>query len=69
MLRVISVSPTDVQPVFEAILESARNLLGTGTAAVFRYDGRLVYLVATHGWSVEALDDARRLYPGLRTRP
>jgi signal transduction histidine kinase len=63
VLRVISASPTDVQPVFEAILQSARKLLDTGTAAVFRYDARLVHLVATHGWSAEALDDARRLYP------
>jgi signal transduction histidine kinase len=63
VLRVISSSPTDVQPVFEAIMESARKLLGTGTAAVFRYDGRQVYLVATHGWSEQALADARRHYP------
>ena len=34
VLRVISLSSTDVTPVFEAIMESARRLLGTATAAV-----------------------------------
>ena len=63
VLRVISESPTDVTPVFEAILESATRLFDSPIAAVFRYDGRLVHLVATHNWSAEAIDDARRLYP------
>ena len=63
VLRVISQSPTDVTPVFEAIMDSARRLFGTSIAAVFRYDGRLVHLVATRGWSAQALADARRLYP------
>ena len=31
---------------------------------MFRYDGRLVHLVATHGWSPRPLEDAARLYPG-----
>ena len=64
VLRVIGGSPTDVTPVFEAIMDSARHLLGTGTAAVFRYDGRLMHIVGTYGCSAEALEDARRLYPG-----
>ena len=64
VLRVISLSSTDVTPVFEAIMESARRLLGTATAAVFRYDGQRVHLVATHGWTQMAHDDARRFYPG-----
>jgi nitrate/nitrite-specific signal transduction histidine kinase len=68
VLSVISRSPSDVAPVFEAIMQSARRLLGTATAAVFRYDGRQVHLVATHGWSQAALEDAARLYPGPPTR-
>ena len=63
VLRVISQSPTDVTPVFEAIMDSARRLFGTSIAAVFRYDGRLVHLVATRDWSAQALEDAHRLYP------
>ena len=47
VLRCISESPTDVSPVFEAILESARRLFGAPIAAAYRYDGELVHLVAT----------------------
>jgi signal transduction histidine kinase/putative methionine-R-sulfoxide reductase with GAF domain len=64
VLRVISQSPTDVQPVFEAIMDSAKRLFGTSIAAVFRYESGLVHMVATRGWSSQALEDARRLYPG-----
>jgi signal transduction histidine kinase len=63
VLRAISLSSTDVGPVFEAIMESARKLFATTIAAVFRFDGRDVHMVATSGWSQAALDDAKRLYP------
>jgi len=63
VLRVISSSTTDVTPVFEAIMESAIRLFEAPIAAVFRYDGRLVHLVGTRGWSDEAIQDSRRLYP------
>lgn len=64
VLRVISESPTDVAPVFEAIMDSASHLFGVKIAAVFRYDGSQVHLIGTKGWSDAALQDARRLYPG-----
>ncbi len=63
VLRCISESPTDVAPVFQAILESASRLFDSQLAAVFRYDGELVHLVATQGWTPQAIEDARRLYP------
>ena len=63
VLRVISLSSSDVTPVFEAIMDSARQLFATSIAAVFRYDGRVVHLVATRGWTADSLDDAKRLYP------
>jgi len=63
VLRVISESPTDVAPVFEAIMDSATRLFGVSIAAVFRYDGRRVHLIGTKGWSEVALQDADRLYP------
>jgi len=63
VLRVISASTSDVAPVFEAIMESAMRLFAAPIAAVFRYDGRLVHMVATRGWSADAIEDARRLYP------
>ncbi len=63
VLQCISESPTDVAPVFKAILESVARLFGSPLAAVFRFDGKLVHLVATHNWSPAAIEDARRLYP------
>ena len=48
ILRVISGSPTDVQPIFDAIVRSASRLCGGEYAIVTRYDGRLLHLaVAT----------------------
>ena len=64
VLRVISSSTTDVTPVFEAIMDSAMRLFASPISAVFRYDGRLVHLVATRNWPEAAIADARRLYPG-----
>ncbi len=64
VLRVISQSPADVAPVFEAIMESARRLFGSPMSAIFRYDGELLHLVAQANWPAEAVEDARRLYPG-----
>jgi GAF domain-containing protein/HAMP domain-containing protein len=64
VLRVISQSPSDVAPVFEAILESAARLFDGPIAAMFRYDGQLVHMVATRNWPPEAVEDARRFYPG-----
>ena len=52
VLRVISRSPTDVAPVFEAILDSAQRLFGSSNGA-FRYDGQLVHLMATRNLSPE----------------
>ncbi len=63
ILRVISGSPADVTPVFGAIMDSAMRLLGASIAAVFRYDGRLVHLVDTRGWSAKTLKESKRLFP------
>ncbi|MEO5844963.1 MAG: GAF domain-containing protein [Caldimonas sp.] len=63
VLRVISQSPTDVSPVFEAILASASRLFGSPLSAVFRYDGRLVHIAATRNWPEAAIADASRFYP------
>ena len=48
ILRVISGSPTDAQPVFDAIRESAVRLCDATAAAVFRFDGERLELVAAH---------------------
>ena len=46
ILRVISASPRDVQPVFDAIASAALKLCAAGVAMVARYDGKLVELAA-----------------------
>src|SRR5262249_11234979 len=48
ILRVISSSPTDVQPIFDAIVLSASRLCGGEYAIVTRYDGERLHLVAQH---------------------
>jgi GAF domain-containing protein/CheY-like chemotaxis protein len=63
ILKVISVSPTDVQPVFDAIAERARVLCGAMVAGVTRFDGEWVHLVAFHGVSAEAADAMRSAFP------
>jgi GAF domain-containing protein len=55
ILRVISNSPTDVQPVFEAIAESSVRLCDGQFAFVLRYDGNLMHFAASHGLSPEGV--------------
>jgi len=63
ILRVISSSPTNVQPVFDAIVRSAVRLSGGVYGGVHRFDGELVHLSAHYNWSPEALREAERVYP------
>jgi signal transduction histidine kinase len=63
ILRVISSSPTDVQPVFEAIVRSAMPLCAAVMGGVFRFDGDLIHLVAQHGLTPERLDAMHREFP------
>jgi GAF domain-containing protein len=49
ILKVISSSPTAVQPVFEAIAASAARLCEAYDATIFRRDGDRLLLVAHHG--------------------
>ena len=63
ILRVISRSPTDVQPVFETIAESAARLCSARYCVVFRFDGELIHFAAQHGLTPEATDAQRRAFP------
>ena len=68
ILRVISNSPTDVQPVFDTIVRSAVQLSGAGTGALYRFDGEQLYLVAHHGVAAETLEVLQRAYPMAPSR-
>jgi GAF domain-containing protein/DNA-binding response OmpR family regulator len=63
ILRVISASPTDVQPVFEAISERARVLCNAVVSGVTRLDQDTVHLAAYHGVSPEADQAMRSVFP------
>jgi signal transduction histidine kinase len=60
---VISQSPTDVQPVFEAIAENALRLCEATFSAVFKYDGELIHLAALRNMTQEGAAAIRDVYP------
>src|SRR5215470_16453838 len=68
ILRVISSSPTDVQPIFDAIVRSASRLCGGEWAIVTRYDGELLHLAAQHNPRFGAADAASRFFPQVPRR-
>ncbi len=47
VLRVISSSPGELQPVFQAMLENATRICEAKFAVMFRFDGEVTYPVAT----------------------
>src|SRR5262249_54067432 len=63
ILQVISSSPTDVQPVFDAIAAAATRLCGAVNGLVGRFDGQLMHMVAHHNVAHERLDALRQAYP------
>jgi signal transduction histidine kinase len=65
ILRVISSSPTDVQPVFDTIAESAVRLCGGEFSFVMRLDGDLFRFAGCHGLSAEGLT----IFQGMLPRP
>src|SRR5215467_4526645 len=63
ILRAISSSPTDAQPVFNAIARSAVQLCGASFGAVFRFDAELVHMAAHQGLAPDELRAALQLFP------
>ena len=62
VLRVISSSPGDLQPVFEAMLEKAVRICDAMFGGIYRWDGNALSLVATHNVP-PAYAEARRFSP------
>ena len=67
VLRVISSSPGDLEPVFDSMLEHAARICGANFGNIFRWDGDALHLIATHN-TPPALADTRRRSP-LRPHP
>jgi hypothetical protein len=65
ILRVISSSLTDVQPVFDAIVRSASRLCGGEYAIVTRYDGQLLHLAAQCNPRPGTADETTRFFPQI----
>src|SRR5216684_2352811 len=63
ILRVISHSPTDVQPVFGAIAESSVRLCSADYGSACGLEGDMIHLVAQHGQTTHWLETAARLFP------
>src|SRR4029453_3319306 len=63
ILRVISSAQTDVKPVFDAIVRNAVRLCGADHSIAARFDGELLYPLAHHGFSPEALQIVERMFP------
>ena len=66
VLKVISSSPGDLQPVFEAMLENAVRICDAKFGNIFRWDGDAFRLVATHNVPAEfrrSIGGAHRFVP------
>src|SRR5712692_6793839 len=63
ILRVISSSPTDVQPVFETIAASAVRLCRALFSIVSRREGDLIHVAAQNNLGPAALEEIGRSYP------
>ena len=63
ILRVISSSQTDVQPVFETIAENSLRLCEATFSTVFRFDGELVHLAALRNLAPEGAAAIREAFP------
>jgi hypothetical protein len=66
VLDLISQSPTDAQPVFDAIVESAVRLCNAVFGVVWRYDGERLHYAASHNFTAEVLDQILKVSQATR---
>ncbi len=62
VLNVINTSPTDTQPVFDTIIQSAVRLCGAQFGVMHRFDGERLHVVA-HDVTPQVLEILMRTYP------
>ena len=63
VLRVISSSPGELEPVFQAMLENAVRICDAKFGTLFRYDGNALHLAAQFGTPAEFVEYQRRRGP------
>jgi two-component system NtrC family sensor kinase len=63
VLDLISRTPTNVQPVFDAIIESAVRLCDAVFGVIWRYDGELLHYAASHNFTSEVLTEILKTWP------
>src|SRR5689334_3264550 len=72
VLKTMSASPSDAQPVFDLIVRRARDLSNASAASLLQFDGKLVHLRSIVGVAESAkpgaLDNYKRLFPMVPNR-
>ena len=68
ILRVVSRSRSNVQPVFDTIVKSAVGLCDGLFCGVYRFDGELLHHVAHYNYAPAALAEVQRKFPARPTR-
>src|SRR5262245_37700963 len=63
ILRIISGSRTDVQPVFDTIVRNFASLCDSTFGAIYTFDGELVHFAGAYGFSPEQLNEVKVKYP------
>ena len=63
VLRLIASSPNDLQPVFDTIARSAKELCNGEFSGVFQFDGELIHLAGHHGLDSEGIEEYKKLLP------
>jgi two-component system, NtrC family, sensor kinase len=63
ILRVISRSTMDIQPVFETIASNSVNLCGAAYGVVYRFDGEVISIAAHHNVDQIALEAFYQIWP------
>ena len=68
VLRVISSSPTDVQPVFDAIVQSATRLCEASFGSAHRFDGQIITIEARQNFTREQFEVSEERFPTPASR-
>ena len=63
VLQVISGSPSDPQPVFEAMLEKAVRVCDATFGGIYRYEGEANHLLATHNTPAAFVEALKQSHP------